>query len=420
MPPSGSAVLQPVMTVRVATRHYAPEPTGSAPVIQELAEWLARSGCAVEVVTVRPSYPEPRILPGYDRGERDDMVENGVRVRRWPTRAVTKSAILARVGPEARFMIDLAVGALVGRFRKTDALISLCPSILTVLGGLVVARGSTRHVAVVHDITSGLGAALGLNAGGPVMRLLRGLERFSLNRVDHVVALSTEMEGALRRIGVTTPILVVPPHIDTRAIRPLPRPDGAPPTLMYSGNLGRKQGLDQIVDLAALLRTEAPDVRVLVRGDGAMRGPMLERARTEGLSNLVIEGLVPKDEVPRSLAEGDVHLVPQLPDGQAFAVPSKAFAIMAAGRPFVATAAAGTPLAELADGVSAGICTPPGDVAAFARAALALLRDPETRAHMGRAGRAHAERTADTDIVMGQIMAVLRPVPALLARRVPA
>jgi colanic acid biosynthesis glycosyl transferase WcaI len=389
----------------IVTRHYAPEPTGSAPVLQETAEWIAATGVPVDVITVRPSYPTEDIFEGYANGENDRAIENGVHIRRWAAAPVHGTKLSARIVPETRFLLQLLVNRLTGNIAQSQKLISLCPSILTVLGALPLRARGGRHVVIVHDIQSGLGAAL--EGSGLMMSVLRRVESWTLNRVDHIVVLSAAMEQALRNLGVRTPALVVHPHIDTETIVPYPRPDGAPPTCMYSGNLGRKQGLDQLLDMAAVLRNLAPDVRVLIRGEGAMRKQLVERAGSLGLINVQFEPLVAKQEVARSLAEGDVHLVPQLPGGREFAVPSKAFAVMAAGRPFVATAESGSPLAQLADSVGAGVCVDTGDIQAFAGATLQLLRDDHRRAQMGAAGRAYVEAEADTKVVMSRIRALL-------------
>lgn len=403
MPPAEA----PPRQVSIVTRHYAPEPTGSAPVLQQTAEWLAANGYAVEVITVRPNYPEARIFPGYEHGQQDDAIENGVRVRRWPTMPVKGSGLLARAGAEARFMMQLVMRRLTGGATPTRRLLSLCPSILTVLGALPLRARGGRHVAIVHDIQSGLGGALG--GGGAVMAVLRRLEVWTLNRVDHLVVLSGAMGATLAEMGVRTPFLIAPPQVDASAITPLPEPEGGPPTLMYSGNLGRKQGLGQLLDLAEVLKAEAPDVRLLVRGDGALRAELVADAAARSLSNFVWEPLVARAEVPRSLSEGLVHLVPQLPGGREFAVPSKVFSVMAAGRPFVATADPGSPLHDLAERVGAGLAVPPGDGRAFADAALSLLRDPDRRSRMGAAGRAWVEQEADTPVVMARIAALLGP-----------
>ncbi|PTS83263.1 glycosyltransferase WbuB [Caulobacter sp. HMWF009] len=391
----------------LATRHYAPEPTGSAPVLQQLAEWLAGAGYAVETVTVRPSYPEAQIFPGYELGQKDNVVENGVQVLRLPTTAVGSKGMLARAIPESRFMIDLFLGRLTGAIKPSRLVVSLCPSILTVTGALALRSRGGRHVAIVHDIQSGLGAALGLGGAGAIIRVLRKVEAWTLNRVDSVVVLSEDMGRILKEIGVRTPMLVLPPHVDASSVRPMPKPEGAPPTLMYSGNLGRKQGLDQLLDMAVELKAMDPSVRIIIRGDGATKDSLIARAQAEGLSNVIFEPLVDRAKVCESMAEGDVHLVPQLPGGQEFAVPSKAFTIMAAGRPFVATAEAGSPLAQLADRSGSFVCVPPGDARAFAQACLDLLSQTERRQAMGAAGRDFVEREVDTPVVMERFRQLL-------------
>ena len=375
--------------------------------IQEIAEWLAAEGETVQVVTVRPNYPGTEVFEGYRHGEHDAGLENGVNVRRLPTIPLRGAGLMARLGPESRFFFDLMVRGILGDIRPADRLISLCPSTLTPLGALMLVRRGGRHTVIVHDIQSGLGAALGSSGLKVIMPILRWLEAFTLNRADQVVVLSDEMKAALEQLGVRRPISVLPPSIDTRRIVPESRPVGAPPTLLYSGNLGRKQGLEQLLDMAEKLGGCAPDVRVVIRGDGAMRENLVEDARRRALANIAFQPLAPKSALSRTLAEGDVHLVPQVASGGDFAVPSKVFAIMAAARPFVATAEPDSALDRLASASGACVCVPPGQPTRFADAALGLLADKDRRRTMGERGRAFVMREADTDVVMRKLLPLL-------------
>ncbi|MDP3618304.1 MAG: glycosyltransferase family 4 protein, partial [Ramlibacter sp.] len=368
----------------ILTRHYGPEPTGSAPPMQELAEWFAGQGERVRVVTVRPNYPGTRIFDGYELGQHDNALEAGVRVRRLPTAPVRGTGLMSRMGPELMFLGRLLGARLTGAERPCPALISLCPSIFTVLGALPFRTAGGRHVAVVHDIQSGLGSALGGGLTRALMPILQGLERWTLNQVDTVVVLSEEMRRHLQTMGVRTPVEIQPPTVSAKFIRPRPEPQG-PLTLMYSGNLGRKQGLGQVLDLAQELRRRDSNVRIIVRGGGAMRDTLVAEAAELGLTNLSIEDLVPRDQIPVSLAQAHLHLVPQIASGGDFAVPSKIFSIMAAGRTFIATAEAGSSLAKLAADTDAFVYAPPDDASAFADAVETLLAAPQRRAAMAAA-----------------------------------
>lgn len=393
--------------VLIVTRHYAPEPTGSAPVIAEIAEWLAAQGKMVRVLTVRPNYPGTKVFEGYRRGERDQDNENGVIVTRLATRPVRASGLMARLGPESRFLLDLALGSASGRFKTSGRVISLCPSILTTLGAQFLVRRGGRHTAIVHDVQSGLGGALGSPVLRAAMPFLKRVESLALNRADQVIVLSPAMEAALIALGVRTPIAVLPPSIDTTRIIPEPRPVGAPPTVLYSGNLGRKQGLEQLIDLAEVLATRDLRIRVVIRGDGAMRERLIASAKERALANIDFCPLAPKAQLSSALAQGDVHLVPQMASGGDFAVPSKVFAIMAAARPFVATAEAGSPLACLAEASGAFVCTPPQAPNELADAVLTLMADETRRQAMGERGRAYVMAHADTEVVMRALAPLL-------------
>ena len=76
----------------------------------------------------------------------------------------------------------------------------------------------------------------------------------------------TTQEDYVRELGVTVPVHVIPPHVDTDLIYPLPRPTDRPPTVLYSGAFARKQGLEVVLDMAAILRTRVPEAQVVLRG----------------------------------------------------------------------------------------------------------------------------------------------------------
>src|SRR5207302_3049200 len=110
------------------------------------------------------------------------------------------------------------------------------------------------------------------------------------------------------------------------------------------GNLGRKQGLGQIIALAAELQERHADIEIILRGRGGEAERLASEIATRRLTNVRITDLLPPEKLSEGLAEGDIHLVPQDPEAADFALPSKVFNIMAAGRPFIATARPGTSL----------------------------------------------------------------------------
>lgn len=392
------------LRLTIASLYFHPEPNGSAPPITDLALWLAEQGEAPRVITARPSYPSRRVFEGYRHGERDSETWRGVEVKRLHHVVTRGNGVAARFLAETSFALAV-VKARLREGARAGALISVCPSVFTVLAAPLLRAPGSRHLVIVHDVQSGLGKAV-LN-GGVGMRVLCALERLALNRADVIVTLSDGMRRVLRDIGVTRPIAVLPPQVDMREITPMPEPDGAP-KIVYSGAFGRKQGLEQVLDAAALLRGSGAEARVVLRGQGGIEAMLRARISAECLTNVAIEPLVPRARLNAAFAEGILHLVPQAPEGAEFAVPSKVFSIMSAGRPFVATVTPGAPLARLAETSGAGLCVPPHQPQAFADAIAALLADRERRASMGRAGRAYVEQHADREVVCAEVLRLLR------------
>ncbi|MCW2235855.1 glycosyltransferase family 4 protein [Azospirillum canadense] len=412
MPDDSAAFRAVTSTVAVPPRalmvamSYWPEPAGSAPMMTDLATAFAAAGTDMTVLTARPNYPGNRVYDGYADGSQDHLTVDGVRIERLFTIPPKGGGMKARLVHEGVLHGGFLAARARGRVAKHKAVLSLCPSIFSVAVADRFKAPGGRHVAIVHDIQSGLAGALGMG-GGAALKAIQALERTALNRADSIVVLSEAMRDVLRDLGVRRPVAVIPPHVDADAIHPLPRPDGQPPTVLYSGAFARKQGLEQVLEMARHLHGLRPDARVLLRGQGGLEEELKAQAVGMGLTNVEFAPLIPKERLAEGLAEGDVHLVPQRPEGAAFAMPGKAVTILAAGRPFVCTCLPGSALARLEAEIGAFLSTPPDAPEAMAKAVADLLNAPDRSAAMGRRGRAWVEAHASRSAVLARYAGLL-------------
>jgi colanic acid biosynthesis glycosyl transferase WcaI len=156
--------------------------------------------------------------------------------------------------------------------------------------------------------------------------------------------------------------------------------------------------------MAEILQARRPEIQIVLRGNGNQADALRAEIAQRGLANVRLAELLPDGRLSEGLAVGDIHLVPLDPDAAAFMVPSKTFNIMAAGRPFVATAAPGSVLWRLRHRSGAFICVPPNDAPAFADAVLQLADDAALRADLGRRGRQFVERHLAKRKVLGDFM----------------
>ena len=98
-------VLRPMSHVLFVTPHYRPELIGSGPYCADIAEWLARQGRSVHVLTTWPHYPMPSAFAGYRAGRaREDTIDR-VRLTRLATWAPRRRSALARIVSEAQFFL---------------------------------------------------------------------------------------------------------------------------------------------------------------------------------------------------------------------------------------------------------------------------------------------------------------------------
>ena len=158
--------------------------------------------------------------------------------------------------------------------------------------------------------------------------------------------------------------------------------------VLYSGNMGAKQGIETLADAAALLAART-DLMFVFCGSGAAKKNLLERCA--GLTNCVFIPLQPVERLNELLNLADIHVLPQRGDAADLVMPSKLTGMFASGRAIVAMARRGT---GLFDAVSPrGVVVPPDNVKALVAAIdRAGGSTRERRAALGRAARDYAER----------------------------
>ena len=107
--------------------------------------------------------------------------------------------------------------------------------------------------------------------------------------------------------------------------------DGAPFTVMYSGNFGLAHTFEPIVEAVRLLATRDATIQFHFVGDGP-RLPWLKE-QLSGCANAQFLPFQPPEKLQASLASADLHLASMRKDLCGLVVPSKVYGILAAGRP---------------------------------------------------------------------------------------
>lgn len=388
------------LSILYLSPYFWPEDIGSAPYCTELATHLAKTA-QVRAVSFRPHYPAIDAFADWADGARDRETYQGVAINRVAVQARGAGGFAARLRNDLRYLRHVAGMALRGRYRGTDAIVAYVPSVLTLYAARLVALMTGAPIlAVVHDIESGLAGALGIGKGRALLGVMRLVERIGFNFATQIAVLTDGMQTELRAIGCHRPICVIPIWGQVAPAQPVnPK---ARPVLMYSGNFGKKQNIDQLLPLFARLSAEGPEVDVILRGGGSELARIKAEVAAQGIGNVQFLPLVPADQFTKALQSANLHLVPQADNVANYALPSKLFSIMAAGRPFICIAGQNSPLDHLARQSGGGICIPPQHDIALYSAVIQVLADSRLQADMGAKGQDFIHTNMNRDKILTQ------------------
>jgi colanic acid biosynthesis glycosyl transferase WcaI len=406
------------MRILIVSIYYAPEPV---PKPHELAEGLARLGHSVTVLTAFPSYPEGKIYQGYRQRWRQVEQINGVRVVRLPVYADHSARAIKRVAHVLSFFFSvLLLGPwLSGPFDV--AYVWGNPPTSGLAGWLLSRLRRAKFVYGVHDLWPELAEESGMIRGRRPLAMLGALERFVLGRADFVLPISEGFRRNVVEKGVPPSRVKVIPHwADEAAYHPVPSDEALIDRLgirdcfvvAYAGNIGRFQGLVDLVEAASLLRHTLPQLRVLVIGNGLERDSLRALAARLEAHNVLFVDRMPPADVVRHSAVADALYVGLADTRLArVSVPSKLATYLACGRAVIANVPGET--AVLVEEADIGINTGGPTAAAIAGAITRMAAlTPAERHAMGQRGLALFRATFSMDTLLQQHEVILTSVVA--------
>jgi len=394
------------MRILVYGIHFPPEPIGIGKFTGEMTASLAGAGHEVRVIAAQPSYPGWRVMPGYRSGRYTRRQWEGATVWHCPVWVPRRPGGLKRVLHYLSVALSSAPLALSQIFWRPDVILVVVPPLFCSPIALLAARLSgARSWLHVQDFEVSAAFETGLLRLPALRRLASWIERLLMRRFDRVSTISGKMiEGLLGRGVPGERSVFFPNWVDTRAIFPVPGrnslreelgvPDGTILAL-YSGNMAGKQGLETLLEAARLLEGDR-SLRVVMCGDGAAREKLLQEYG--GLANVIWLPLQPAERLNELLSLADIHLLLQLAGVADLVMPSKLTGMLASGRPVIATAAAGSQIAEVV--AQCGTVVLPGDVPALAKAIRDLGTDAGARQRLGKAARDYAVANLDASRIL--------------------
>ena len=401
-------------------RSYFPDMEATGQLLTELCEDLA-DRFDVAVICGQPNFAEAGTA--YRRWGTETV--RGVDVHRvWHSR-FSKGLLPARLFNLLSYLLGAAMRSLA--VRPPDVVVvETDPPLLCMLGAMLRQRFRCKLVVYLQDIYPDVGVALGKLPDNALTRLLRKWFFDVYRSAERVVVLGEDMGQVLLSAGVARwRIATIPNWADTARIQPCEHAVNAfrrrhgldgKFVVMYSGNLGLCQGLDDMVGAAARLRPRE-DIQLLVIGDGVSRRRLEREAAVRQLSNVRFLDYQPRCELSCSLSAADLHLLPLDPRVARCVMPSKLYGILSAGRPMIGVVPPDCELARIIATEDVGFLVRPGDAAALADRIAWCADNPEQLAPMRRLARRLAVEHFDRRTMTGRFARLLEEVSGVAASK---
>ncbi|WP_375291547.1 glycosyltransferase family 4 protein [Qipengyuania sp.] len=259
----------------------------------------------------------------------------------------------------------------------------------------------------VRDLWPELPRAMGVIRNPFILWAMGVLEWASYRSAHRLIGLSPGIVDGIAHRGVAQARIAMVPNgcdLDIFSSNSVPwqpeevRDDDL--MAVFAGAHGLANGLDAVIDVAAVLhRRGREDIRIVLIGSGMRKPALIERVKREGLSNVIFLDPVRKTELVGLLKRADVGLQ-VLADVPAFyygTSPNKFFDYIAVGLPVLNNYPGW--LADMICGAGCGIAVPPRDPDAFAEALVVLADDRTSTRAMSLRARALAEERFARDML---------------------
>ena len=356
--------------------NFSPEIAGVGKYTGEIAEYLNGQKAQVTVVTTPPHYPGWSVKDGY-RNTFSSETKNGVKIFRVPLFLKENMGGLWRLVAPMSFAATSAPVILWQILRqRPDFVICVEPTLFAAPLAILAAKAvGARTVLHSQDLEVDAAFAVGhLKSIEFLKKAAFAFEKLTLKGFDRIITISDRMAQKLaEKTGNPAQVAIVRNWVDLEHIYPLGRTSGYRQELgyadddfivLYSGNIGAKQGLDTLLEAAKKLEDGHKKIKFVIAGEGPAKKTLV--SKYAHLANVNFLPFQPYEKFNEFMNLANLHALPQDRGAADLVLPSKLGGMLASGAPVVVTADLNTELADFLG--DSALITPPGDSDALAKA----------------------------------------------------
>lgn len=373
------------MKINLVTNIYAPDQLAGAALYEDLALFLKSRGHDVRVTTTFSYYPAWKLRPEDEGRLVRNEISNSIFVRRIKIFVPRKPTGFKRILSDFSFFISLAF---FGRFKswKSDVVVTALPMLSQCLWQRFSNFGSSRKcLIIVQDFAVEAALELKIVKIPFVNPLLSFVQRWALRSAKTLSTISPLMLQKLTKVVGSDRRLVMIPnwiHQSMQEKANLKRQNAKKRKfgqLFYSGNLGIKQGLPEIIAVLSRLPEFESSWKLKIHGEGADADRVRETNSRPDLFDL--GPLLAEDDYIEELLSTSACLITQKAGVGFNFLPSKLLPALACGTPVLAICDKTSPLGMEVLAGGFGEVVEPNDTQALAELLVRWHQNPDQLEH---------------------------------------
>ncbi len=393
----------------IFSQHYFPDMTTTALIMTDLSEDLAHSIPDVEVVCGRPTY-----LKNKDARHElfNDETLNNVKVKRVWSCKFDKDNSIGRILNSSSCFLSMLLVTL--RLSQQRVLVfNTNPALLPIAGFVSSILRKHRYIILVHDLWPELPANIGIiKENGFLFRILDYFNKKAFEKAALVVAISNSMKRVIAQKGknIGRRISVIHNWADSDRVFPVLKKNNLfikefglenKKIVMYSGNIGRYQPVEVMVQAAERLKNRR-DIVFIFAGDGAKKQKIVKMAKSKGLENIKFIPFQPLIRLAESLSMADVSLLGIYPTNEGVVMPSKLYGLLAIGRPIICLSGKKSEVAAIIKKAGAGVQVSIDSSQELAHRIVEIVDNEKMAKTMGSKGLKYFKKNFERKIVTEQ------------------
>jgi colanic acid biosynthesis glycosyl transferase WcaI len=326
--------------------YFYPEMTGIGVYSYDFAKFLVSKGHNVKVMTSFPFYPQWKKFGGYP--SRVFFKENisGIDVFRCWTYVPQSPGSLKRIMHELIYSLLSFIKMM--SIINGDLLICVSPPFFSLVTTSIFCKLKRVPLHIhIQDLQPAAAIELGMIKNKRLIKILGTLERFSYNSAALISSIGKDMNENLRKKGIDDNKLLLFSNWVNLSNENIVSSDplsfrnkyglANKFVVLYSGNIGEKQGVQTLLDTASIAHKEDESITFLIAGDGVQKQSLQEKAKALKLRNIIFLEVQPKEDFCNMLASSDAALVMLRKEVKEIAIPSRLLNILAFGVPLIAS-----------------------------------------------------------------------------------